>query len=59
MLLMEALTSQEILLSGDPTRRDLKHNTQAFHRGVYHTIGKIITLSVIHGGPAPTFLLTQ
>ena len=59
MLLMEALNSQEILLSGDPARRVLKHNTQAFDRGVYHTIGKMIALSIIHGGPAPTFLLTQ
>jgi len=29
MLLMEALNSQEFLLSGMPTRRILKHNTQA------------------------------
>ena len=55
MLLMEALNSQEFLLSGNRTRRVLKHNTLAFDRGVYHTIGKMIALSIIHGGPAPTF----
>ena len=59
MLLMEALNSQEFLLSGEPTRRVLKHNTQAFDREVYYTIGKMIALSIIHGGPAPTFLQTQ
>ena len=55
MLLMEALNSQEFFLSGEPTRRVLKHNTQAFDREVYYTIGKMVALSIIHGGPAPTF----
>ena len=55
MLLMEALNSQEFLLSGEPTKRVVKHNTQAFDREVYYTVGKMIALSVIHGGPAPTF----
>ena len=50
-----ALNSQEFLLSREPTRRVLKHNTQAFDREVYYTIGKMIALSIIHGGPAPTF----
>ena len=55
MLLMEALNSQEVLLSGEPTRRILKYNTQALDHEVHHTIGKMIALSIIHGGPAPTF----
>ena len=59
MLLMEALNSQEFLLSGEPTRRVLKHNTQAFDCEVYYTIGKMVAVSIIHGGPAPTFLQTQ
>jgi len=55
MLLMEALNSQEFLLSGMPTRRILKHNTQALDREQYYTIGKMIVLSILHGGPAPIF----
>jgi len=42
-------------LSGMPTRRILKHNTQALDREQYYTIGKMIVLSIFHGGPAPIF----
>ena len=53
MLLMEALNLQEFLCM--PTRRILKHNTQALDREQYYTIGKMIVLSILQGSPAPIF----
>lgn len=56
MLFMNSLNSQESLFEGPLDRRVLRHNTSALDKDVYKIVGKIIALSVIHGGPGPTFL---
>ncbi len=56
MLFLNSLNSQENLLEGPLDKRVLRHNTSALDKNVYKSIGKIIALSVIHGGPGPAFL---
>lgn len=55
MLLMKSLNVQESLLEGPPNRRILRHNTKALDNEDFKTIGKIVTLSIIHGGMGPVF----
>ena len=56
MLFMSSLNWQESLLEGPRDRRIMRHNTKALDDDVYRTIGKIVALSIIHGGPGPVFL---
>ena len=52
---MAALNSQGSLLEGPLDRRILRHNTKALDNEVYKTVGKIVALSIIHGGSGPVF----
>ncbi len=54
--LMAALNHQNALLDGPADNRVLQHNSTALDKDSYFHIGKIIAMSVIHGGPAPNFL---
>jgi len=56
MLFMNSLSSQGSLFEGPVGRRVLRHNTSALDQNMYKIVGKIIALSVIHGGPGPAFL---
>ena len=56
MLFMNSLNSQESLFEGPLDKRVLRHNTRALDKDVYKIVDKIIALSVVHGGPGPTFL---
>jgi len=56
MLFMNSLNSQESLFEGPLDKRVLRHNTSSLDKHVYMIVGKIIALSVIHGGPGPVFL---
>ena len=56
MLFMNSLNSQESVFEGPLDKSLLQHNTIALDKDVYKIVGKIITLSFVHGGPGPTFL---
>ena len=55
MLLMEAMKSQEDLFSGLDDRRVLRHNLHTLEEDLFLVVGKMITLSIIHGVPGPMF----
>lgn len=56
MLLMEAMKSQEDLFAGSDNRRVLRNNLRALEEDLFLVVGKMIVLSIIHGGPGPVFL---
>lgn len=56
MLVISSLREQNSLFQGPADRRVLRHNTTALQEKVYLTMGKIIGLSLVHGGPGPKFL---
>ena len=55
MLLMNAIRENHSLLDGPLTTRVLRHNTTALQEDLYFCMGKMIALSIVHGGPGPTF----
>ena len=50
--LLEEMSS---LFAGPSHGRVLQHNTKALDEDVFATVGKMIVLSVLHGGPGPVF----
>ena len=55
-LFLEELGNQGTLFTGPPEKQELLHNTMALERGDFLAAGKLIGLSLIHGGPGPHFL---
>ena len=55
MLLMNAIRKNNSLLDGPLTTCVVRHNTTALQNELYLCIGKMITLSIVHGGPGPSF----
>ena len=55
MLLKNAIRENNSLLDGPPTTRVLRHNTTALQNELYFCIGRMIALSIVHGGPGPSF----
>ena len=55
MLLMNSIKDNNSLLDGPSNRRVLRHNTPALQEEMYLCMGKMIALSVVHGGPGPSF----
>ena len=55
-LLMEEIASNNSLFSGADEHRVPAQNMSAFEKQTYRYIGQMIAVSLIHGGPAPTFL---
>lgn len=51
MLLMNSIKENNSLLEGHSTHRVLRHNTTALQDELYLCMGKMIALSVVHGGP--------
>ena len=51
MLLMNAIKENNSLLDGPSVSRVLRHNTAALQEELYLCMGKMIALSVVHGGP--------
>lgn len=56
MLLINAIRENNSLLDGPSTNRVLRHNTTALQEELYLCVGKMIALSIVHGGPGPYFL---
>lgn len=54
-LLLSAIVSNDSILSGDSDKRILRHNIIELNRSTYLYVGKIISMSLVHGGPAPSF----
>ena len=59
MLLMNVINENHYLLDGPSTKRILCHNTTALQEELYLFMGKMISLSLIHGGPGPSFFSSQ
>jgi hypothetical protein len=57
MLLMNAIRENNSLLDGPLTTRVLRHNTTALQNELYLYMGKMIALSIVHGGPGPSFFV--
>ena len=55
VLLMNAIRKNNSLLDGPLTTRVLRHNTTALQNELYLCMGKMIALSIVHGGPGPSF----
>ena len=55
-LLLRELAQNSSLFCGPCTSRAPKHNISELEKGTFYYIGVIIALSIIHGGPGPTFL---
>ena len=51
MLLMNSIKESCSLLDGPPNSRVLRHNTTALREELYFFMGKMIALSIVHGGP--------
>ena len=54
MLLMNAVRENNSL-DGQLTTHVLRHNTTALQNELYLCMGKMIALSIVHGGPGPSF----
>ncbi|XP_026036668.1 G2/M phase-specific E3 ubiquitin-protein ligase-like [Astatotilapia calliptera] len=54
-LLMGSLTNRPIF-DGPPESRYLVYNSRAARQDEYFLAGKMIAVSIVHGGPAPHFL---
>ena len=52
-LALAAATSDPALFSGPCDRRVVQHNTTALLRKEFRHVGKLISMSVIQGGPGP------
>ena len=57
MLLMNAIRENNSLSDGASNMRVLRHNTTALQEELYLCIGKMIALSIVHGGPGPSFFV--
>ena len=55
-LLMGEIASNNSLFSGDDKHRVPIPNMSALEKETYCYVGQMIAVSIIHGGPAPTFL---
>ena len=51
MLLMNSIKENNSLLEGPSNSRVVRHNTAALQDELYLSMGKMIALSVVHGGP--------
>lgn len=43
------------LLHGPPNKRVFRHNVEALDANKYYLFGKMVAMSLCHGGPLPTF----
>ena len=55
MLLMNGVRENNSLLDGPLITHVLRHNTTALQNELYLCMGKMIALSIVHGGPGPSF----
>ena len=56
---MNAIKENNSLLDGPSASRVLRHNTAALQEELYLCMGKMIALSIVHGGPGKFILLAH
>ena len=56
-LMMGSIAMNNMLFQGESTLRVPTCNVAGLENKLYERIGEVISVSLIHGGPAPTFLL--
>ena len=54
-LLLGAVISNNSLFSGDVDCRHLRHNIIELSKKTYFYVGQMLSMSLIHGGPMPSF----
>ena len=54
-LLLGAVISNNSLFCGDTKSRYSQHNVMELNKRTYFHIGQIISMSLVHGGPEPSF----
>ena len=54
-LLLGAVVANNSLFTGDVDARYLRHNVIELNKKTYFYIGQMISMSLIHGGPMPSF----
>lgn len=55
-LLLYEIAKKNMLFSGDDDKRVPRHCIMELEKKTYFIVGKMFALSLMHGGPAPTFL---
>jgi hypothetical protein len=54
-LLLGSIISNNSLFCGDVNSRFLRHNVIELNKKTYFYIGQILSITLVHGGPAPSF----
>ena len=54
-LLLSSIISNNSLLCGDANSRFLRHNVIELSKKTYFYVGQALSMSLVHGGPAPAF----
>ena len=54
-LLTAEIAKMNMLFCGDGDKRVPRHCMMELENGTYYLVGKVIALSIMHGGPAPEF----
>ena len=54
-LLLGAVISNNTLFNGDVDCRYLRHNLIELNKKTYFHVGQMLSMSLVHGGPAPSF----
>lgn len=52
---MNEIASNNSIFCGEAGFRYLRHNVIELKRKTYFYVGKVLSMSLIHGGPAPSF----
>ncbi len=55
-LLMASIAKNNSLFQGEDTKRIPAHNVSEHEKNTFYHVGSIFALSLLHGGPSPSFL---
>ncbi len=55
-LLMSSIAKSHLFFNGEETKRVPMHNIVELEKNTFFYIGSIFALSLVHGGPSPSFL---
>ena len=56
-LLLGSIISNNSLFCGDVNSRFLRHNVIELNKKTYFYVGQILSITLVHGGPAPSFFV--
>ena len=54
-LLISSIARNNSPFAGDETHRVPAHNVMQVEKNTYYYVGVMLTISIVHGGPAPSF----